>query len=182
MKTKMLRLIPVVLMMTILFTIGTIASADEIKYCGELQLKVTVGNVEVGVVSFHLLSVEDHFLIVHSVIIPVPVPGDLDYKPILMSGTAQVVDLEENSESHRVLFMNLTYSQEHYDYDDSSYWHDGRNAQVSLYLSNSPVNGWFWMVGIDHDLASSSFGYGFDKFSVELVGELPKCLRKSEND
>ena len=74
MKTKVLRLIPVVFMMTTLFTISTIVSAEEIKYCGELQVKVIVGPGEEPLLSFYLVNVGGHFLIVQAALIPVPTP------------------------------------------------------------------------------------------------------------
>ncbi len=71
--------------------------------------------------------------------------------------------------------MNLHYSQEHADNSPDSYWHDGRNAQVSLDLST--LEGTFWMVGTDYDAARDEFSENFDQFSIVLAGELPECLQ-----
>ena len=94
----------------------------------------------------------------------------------MMSGTGQVIESADDETSSRVLYMNLHYSQEHADKSPYSYWHDGRNAQVSLDLST--LKGTFWMVGTDYDAAHDEYSAGYDEFNIILAGELLECLKQ----
>ena len=143
--------------------------------CEELQGAISADTTIV--MRFFLADFGGPFKIVHALLLPTPTASDPDYKPILMSGTGQVVDLGDDTTPRRVFYMNLHYSQEHAEKSPHDYWHDGRIAQVSLDLST--LEGSFWMVGIDYNAASDHFSEGFDKFDITLVGELPECLKES---
>ena len=146
----------------------------DISNCGELQLAVSADPS--NPIRFYLINTPGPFKIVHGILQPTPTISDPDYKPILFSGTGQVVDLRVDSESHPVFFMNLHSSQEHADQSPQKYWHDGRVAQVSLDLST--LKGTFWSVGTDYNAATDEDDNGFDKYDVSLVGQLPACLKK----
>jgi hypothetical protein len=142
--------------------------------CGQLQL--ALGTDSSDAIHFYLLATTGPFTIIHGIYQPSPTAGDPDYKPILFSGTGQVVDLPVGSESHPVFFMNLHSSQEHADQSPQKYWHDGRIAQVSLDLAT--LKGVFWSVGTDYNAAAGELFNGFDKFDVRVVGQLPVCLQR----
>jgi len=127
--------------------------------------------------TFFLADFGGPFKVVHASLLPVPTVSDPDYKPILMSGTGQVIDLDDDMMSRRVFYMNLHYSQEHADQSPDKYWYDGRIAQISLDLST--LEGSFWMVGTDYNAANDHFDEDYDKFNITLVGQLPECLRES---
>jgi hypothetical protein len=145
-----------------------------VNYCGELQLAVSAELS--NPIRFYVINTPGPFLIVHGIFQPVPTLGDPDYKPVLFSGTGQVVDLTVGGQSHPVLFMNLHSSQEHAEQSPRKYWHDGRIAQVSLDLST--FKGTVWSVGTDYNAAADELHNGFDKYEVILVGQVPPCLKK----
>jgi hypothetical protein len=142
--------------------------------CGELQLALSTDPL--NPIHFYLLDTPGPFKIVHGIYQAVPTVSDPDYKPVLFSGTGQVVDLKVDSQSHAVFFMNLHSSQEHADQSPRQYWHDGRIAQVSLDLST--LKGTVWSVGTDYNAAADKLDNGFDKYEVTLVGQLPPCLKR----
>lgn len=145
----------------------------------ELQLAIdttTVDTNEPTIVRFFLADFGGPFNIVHGLLLPNPTVSDPDYKPIIWSGTGQVVDLEDETTSRRIFYMNLHYSQEHAEKPPYDYWHDGRIAQISLDLST--LKGSFWMVGTDYNAARDQFSEGYDKFNLTVVGELPECLKE----
>jgi len=113
---------------------------------------------------------------VHASLLPVPTASDPDYKPVLMSGTGQIIDSGDETTPQRIFYMNLHYSQEHAQRTAQSYWHDGRIGQISLDLST--LEGSFWMVGTDYNAARDEFSDGYDKFNLTVVGELPECLKE----
>ena len=158
--------------------------AGQLVSCHELDLAIdtTVADTEEPtIIRFYLADFGGPFYIVHAALLPNPTVTDPDYKPIMMSGTGQVVESAGEITSSlisRVLYMNLSYSQEHADESPDSYWHDSRNAQISLDLST--LKGTFWMVGIDYDAAGDEFSENFDKFNIVLAGELPECLQQEE--
>jgi len=141
---------------------------------GELQLAVSADSS--NPIRFYLLDTPGPFKIVHGIYQPSPTFSDPDYKPILFSGTGQVVNLPVGSESHPVFLMNLHSSQEHADQSPQKYWHDGRIAQISLDLST--LKGTVWSVGTDYNAAADELYNGFDKYDVSLVGQLPACLKR----
>jgi len=142
--------------------------------CGQLQLAVSADPS--NSITFYLLDTPASFKIIHGILQPVPTNSDPDYKPILFSGTGQIVDLPVGSESHPVFFMNLHSSQEHANQSPQKYWHDGTVVQVSLDLST--LKGTFWSVGTGYNAAADQKVIGFDKFEVSLVGQLPTCLKR----
>lgn len=147
--------------------------------CEELLLAIdtTVADTdEPTIIRFYLADFGGPFYIVHAMLLPVPTETDPDYKPIMMSGTGQIVESENETETVRIFYMNLHYSQEHADLSPDSYWHDGRIAQISLDLWTQ--EGTFWMVGIDYDMSDGGYSEGYDKFRVGLAGELPECLQQ----
>ncbi|MHC4324338.1 MAG: hypothetical protein ACYSUX_08705 [Planctomycetota bacterium] len=150
--------------------------------CEELLLAIdttVIDTDEPTIIRFYLVDFGGPFYIIHAALLPNPTLSDPDYKPIMMSGTGQVVESSGELTSSlisRVLYMNLSYSQEHADESPDSYWHDCRNAQISLDLST--LKGTFWMVGIDYDAASGEYSDGFDKLNLTLAGELPECLQQ----
>jgi len=134
---------------------------------------------EATIIRFYLADFGGPFYIVHAALLPNPTVSDPDNKPIMMSGTGQVVESSgeiTSSSISRVFYMNLHYSQEHADKSPVSYDHDGRIAQVSLDLST--LKGTFWMVGTDYDAANTEFADGFDKMNLTLTGQLPECLEQ----
>jgi len=145
-----------------------------VTYCGELQLGVS--GEPSNPIHFYLLDTPGPFKIVHGIYQPVPTVSDPDYKPVLFSGTGQLIDLKVGSESHPVFFMNLHSSQEHADQSPQQYWHDGRIAQVSLDLST--LKGTVWSVGTDYNAAADKLDNCFDEYEVAVVGQLPACLKK----
>ncbi len=142
--------------------------------CEELQLAVDAD--ETIVIRFFLADFGGPFKMVHASLLPNPTVSDPDYKPILMSGTGQVIDLEDDTTIRRIFYMNLHYSQEHADQSPDKYWYDGRIAQISLDLST--LEGSFWMVGTDYNAAIDQFSECYDKFNITLVGQLPECLKE----
>jgi hypothetical protein len=151
-------------------------TAGQTVSCYQLDLAIdttAADTDEASIVRFCLADFGGPFYIVHAVLLPVPTAIDPDYKPIMMSGTGQIVE-SPGETSGRVFYMNLHYSQEHADKSPDSYWHDGRNAQVSLDLST--LKGKFWMVGTDYDAAGDEFSENYDRFNITLAGELPECL------
>jgi hypothetical protein len=152
-------------------------TACQIVSCYQLDLAMGTTTADINeatITRFYLADFGGPFYIVHAILLPHPTADDPDYKPIMMSGTGQVVESADNTKSGRVFYMNLHYSQEHTDKSPYSYWHDGRNAQVSLDLST--LKGAFWMVGTDYDAAHDEYSAGFDKMNITLAGELPECL------
>ena len=78
--------------------------------CEELQLAIdttTVDTNEPTIVRFFLADFGGPFNIVHGLLLPNPTVSDPDYKPIIWSGTGQVVDLEGETTSRRIFYMNL---------------------------------------------------------------------------
>jgi hypothetical protein len=147
--------------------------------CEQLQLAIDTAVTDANeqkIISFFLADFGGPFYIVHGLLLPKPTAADQDYRPVMMSGTGQVVESAADATSGRVFYMNLHYSQEHADKSPVSYDHDGRIAQVSLNLST--LKGTFWMVGTDYDAANDEFADGYDKFSIILSGQLPECLKK----
>jgi len=142
--------------------------------CEELQLAIEAD--ESIIISFFLADFGGPFIMVHASLLPVPTASDPDYKPILMSGTGQIIDSGDEATPHRIFYMNLHYSQEHAENPPPDYWHDGRIAQISLDLST--LEGSFWMVGTDYNAAIDQFSEDYDKFNVTLVGQLPECLKE----
>ena len=147
--------------------------------CEELQLAIgttAADTNEATIIRFYLADFGGPFYIVHAMLLPNPTESDPDYKPIMMSGTGQVIESADQTTSSRVFYMNLHYSQEHDDKSPNYYSHDGRIAQVSLDLST--LKGTFWMVGTDYDAAKDLFSGGYDKFNITLAGQLPECLEE----
>jgi len=147
--------------------------------CQELDLAIDTTAADTNepmIIRFYLADFGGPFYIVHAMLLPTPTNIDPDFKPIMMSGTGQIVESADNATSSRVFYMNLHYSQEHADNSPDSYWHDGRIAQISLDLST--LEGIFWMVGTDYDAAHGEYSDGYDKFNLNLVGELPECLQQ----
>jgi hypothetical protein len=150
--------------------------------CQELQLAIdtpAADTNEAMIIRFYLADFSGPFFIVHAALLPNPTVSDPDFKPIMMSGTGQVVESSgelTSSRISRVFYMNLSYSQEHADESPNDYWHDGRNAQVSLDLST--LEGTFWMVGTDYDTANGEYSDGYDEFDIVLAGQLPECLQQ----
>jgi hypothetical protein len=150
--------------------------------CEQLQLAIDttpIDTEEPTIIRFYLVDFGGPFYIVHAMLLPIPTVSDPDFKPIMMSGTGQVVESAgeiTSSRISRVFYMNLHYSQEHADESPDSYWHDGRNAQISLDLST--LEGTFWMVGANYNAADGEFADGFDKLNLTLAGELPECLKQ----
>jgi hypothetical protein len=143
--------------------------------CEELQL--SAGADKTFVIRCVLADFGGPFQIVHASLLPNPTVDDPDDKPILMSGTGQIISSQKGATPHRVFYMNLHYSQEHADQSPYKYWHDGRIAQVSLDLST--LKGSFWMIGTDYDAATAQYDAGYDNLDVTLAGPLPDCLRES---
>jgi hypothetical protein len=129
------------------------------------------------IITFRLVDVGGAFHIVHLLLVPVPTIADPDYKPIIMSGTGQVVELTNEPTLNPSYYMNLYYSQEHAENNPSGYWHDGRIGQISLDLVT--LQGTFWMVGTDHNATSNEEDSAFDKFNVTLHGDLPHCITEN---
>ena len=151
---------------------------DQHVNCEQLQLAIdttAVDTEESTILRFYLVDFGGPFYIVHAILLPNPTESDPDFKPVMMSGTGQVVESVDESTSSRVFYMNLHYSQEHADESPDTYWHDGRNAQISLDLST--LKGTFWMVGANYNAADDEFADGFDKMDLTLAGELPECLQ-----
>jgi hypothetical protein len=154
-------------------------TAGQTVSCQELDLAIdttAVDTEEKTILRFYLADFGGPFYIVHAMLLPVPTVSDPDYKPIMMSGTGQVVESANGETSGRVFYMNLHYSQEHADRSPNTHWHDGRNAQISLDLST--LKGTFWMVGANYNAANDEFADGFDKMNLILAGELPECLQQ----
>ena len=154
---------------------------DQFAKCEELLLAIDttpIDTEEPTILRFYLVDFGGPFYIVHAMLLPIPTVSDPDFKPIMMSGTGQVVESAgeiTSSRISRVFYMNLHYSQEHADESPDTYWHDGRNAQISLDLST--LEGKFWMVGANYNAADDEFGDGFDKLNLTLAGQLPECLQ-----
>ena len=130
-------------------------TAGQTVSCQELDLAISTSAADMNeamLTRVYLADFGGPFYIVHAVLLPAPTVSDPDYQPIMMSGTGQVVESADETKSGRVFYMNLHYSQEHADRSPYSYWHDGRNAQVSLDLST--LKGAFWMVGTIDDAVS----------------------------
>jgi len=158
-----------------------VPEADQHVNCEELQLAIDttpIDTEEPTILRFYLVDFGGPFYIVHAMLLPNPTEIDPDYKPVMMSGTGQVVESADETTSSRVFYMNLHYSQEHADKSPDSYYHDGRNAQISLDLST--FKGKFWMVGTDYNAAEGEYSDGYDKLNLTLAGQLPECL-KEEN-
>ena len=146
--------------------------------CEELQLAIdttVIDTEEPTIIRFYLVDFGGPFYIVHAMLLPTPTEIDPDFKPIMMSGTGQVVESADQTTSSRVFYMNLHYSQEHAEIPPDDYWHDGRNAQISLDLSS--LEGTFWMVGTDYNAAEDWYSDGYDKLNLTLAGQLPECLK-----
>jgi hypothetical protein len=153
--------------------------AGQFAKCEELLLAIDttpIDTEEPTILRFYLVDFGGPFYIVHAMLLPEPTESDPDFKPIMMSGTGQVVESADQTTSSRVFYMNLHYSQEHADRSPDTYWHDGRNAQISLDLTT--LKGTFWMVGANYNAADDGFGDGFDKLNLILAGELPECLQQ----
>ena len=154
--------------------------------CQELDLAIEVAGAdpnEAMIIRFYLADFGGPFYIVHAAFLPNPTVSDPDYKPIMMSGTGQVVESSGEitfSRISRVLYMNLSYSQEHAEIPTDDYYHDGRIAQISLDLST--LEGTFWMVGTDYNAADGECSDDFDKLNIVLAGELPECLQQEPAD
>ena len=194
MKNLMLSTVPALVIAGLLLAFYPVFSAgqdgDEINVpetsqfakCEELLLAIDttpVDTEEPTIIRFYLADFGGPFYIVHAALLPNPTVSDPDFKPIMMSGTGQVVESAGEITSSRislVFYMNLSYSQEHADNSPDGYWHDGRNAQVSLDLST--LKGTFWMVGTDYDAAHDEYSAGYDEFNIILAGELPECLKQ----
>ncbi len=144
--------------------------------CEELRLAIEAD--ESNIISFSLADFGGPFIMVHGSLLPVPTASDPDYKPILMSGTGQIIESGDVTTPHRIFYMNLHYSQEHADESPRDYWHDGRIGQISLDLST--LEGSFWMVGTDYNAARDEFSEDYDKFNLTVVGELPECLKEPD--
>jgi hypothetical protein len=130
-----------------------VPTAGQTVSCQELDLAIGTSAADMNeatILRFYLADLGGPFYIVHAMLQPTPTVSDPDYKPIMMSGTGQVVESADDETSGRVFYMNLHYLQEHADKSLYSYWHDGRNAQVSLDLST--LKGTFWMVGTDYNV------------------------------
>ena len=152
---------------------------DQFAKCEELQLAIdttVIDTEEPTIIRFYLVDFGGPFYIIHAMFLPIPTEIDPDFKPIMMSGTGQVVESADQTTSSRAFYMNLHYSQEHADKSPYSYWHDGRNAQISLDLST--LEGTFWMVGTDYNAAEDWYSDGFDKLNLTLAGQLPECLNE----
>ena len=150
--------------------------------CQELLLAIDTTPIDTDeptIIRFYLADFGGPFYIVHAALLPNPTVTDPDFKPIMMSGTGQVVESAgeiASSRISRVLYMNLHYSQEHAEIPPDDYYHDGRIAQISLDLST--LEGTFWMVGTDYNAADGECSDDFDKFNIVLAGELPECLQQ----
>jgi hypothetical protein len=150
--------------------------------CEELLLAIDttpIDTEEPTIICFYLVDFGGPFYIVHAALLPNPTVSDPDFKPIMMSGTGQVVESSGEITSSlisRVFYMNLSYSQEHADNSPDGYWHDSRNAQISIDLST--LKGTFWMVGTDYNAAKGEYSDGFDKLNLTLASELPDCLQQ----
>ena len=145
--------------------------------CEELLLAIDTTPVDTEeqiIIRFYLVDFGGPFYIVHAMFLPNPTDIDPDFKPIMMSGTGQVVESADETASSRVFYMNLHYSQEHAEIPPDDYYHDGRNAQISLDLST--LEGTFWMVGTDYNAADGECSDDFDKLNLTLAGQLPECL------
>ncbi len=81
--------------------------------CEELQLAIEAD--ESNIISFFLADFGGSFIMVHASLLPVPTASDPDYKPILMSGTGQIIESGDETTHQRIFYMNLHYSQEHAD-------------------------------------------------------------------
>jgi len=131
-----------------------------------------------SIVRFLLDDVGDAFHIIHGLFLPTPTIDDPDYKPVMMSGTGQVVEQDNGITASRVYYMNLHYSQEHAETDPHGYNHAGMVGQVSLDLAT--LKGTYWMVGTEYNPnnpQSNEDSTLFDKFDVYLFGELPESLK-----
>jgi hypothetical protein len=147
--------------------------------CQELDLAIDITAADTNeamIIRFYLADFGGPFYIVHAALLPRPTDIDPDFKPIMMSGTGQVIESADQTTSSRVLYMNLHYSQEHAEIPPYSYYHDGRNAQISLDLST--LKGTFWMVGTDYNAADDEYSDGYNKFNITLAGQLPECLEE----
>lgn len=168
-----------------------VASAGEVDYCGELQLDI--GGIYS--ISFHLVNTGGPFFIVHGIIVPTPIPCSTpcdpnacnpDYKPIMLSGTGQVVNLDVEGESHPVFFANFAFSQEHAQKCEYDCWRDARIAQLSLDLTpndDGDVTGRIWTLGIDYnscDFGGPRYSENYNEVEIMLEGKLPNCLRKKK--
>ena len=194
MKNLMLSTVPALIVAGVLLAFYPVFSAgqngdvidgtesDQFAKCEELQLAIdttVIDTEEPTIIRFYLVDFGGPFYIVHAMLLPNPTEIDPDFKPIMMSGTGQVVESSgeiTSSRISRVFYMNLHYSQEHADESPDSYWHDGRNAQISLDLST--LEGTFWMVGANYNAADDEFADGYDKFNITLAGQLPECLKE----
>jgi len=151
--------------------------------CQELLLAIdtTVADTEEPtIIRFYLADFGGPFCIIHAILLPNPTVSDPDFKPIMMSGTGQVVESAgeiTSSRISRVFYMNLSYSQEHADLSPDSYWYDGRNAQISLDLST--LKGTFWMVGTDYDAARDEYSDGYDRFKLFLPASCPNACSRN---
>lgn len=191
MKNLMFSTIPALIVAVVLLTFYPVFSAgqdsDPIDVpgtgqsisCEELLLAIDTTGVdteEPTILRFYLADFGGPFYIVHAVLLPVPTENDPDFKPVMMSGTGQIVESADDTTSGRIFYMNLHYSQEHADKSPVSYYHDGRNAQVSLDLST--LKGTFWMVGTDYNESNGEYSDGYDKFNILQSGQLPECLQQ----
>jgi hypothetical protein len=127
------------------------------------------------VVRFFLADIGGAFYVVHAVFLPVPTIDDPDYEPVMLTGTGQVVEMQNGSTSNKVFYMNLHYSQEHAESNPYGYNHAGMVGQISLDLST--FEGSYWMVGTEHNPHDDRDDRLFDKFKVFLFGELPESLK-----
>jgi len=202
MKTKALRLITVVFMVTTLFSFAMDVSVLEAGSSENLTLEFTFNANDHGIVdppetgdfTFDLVNVGGPFMLVNAVVVPVPTEEDPDYKPIFFSGFGQVVG--------GVFYMNLFMSQEHAaaprEVGNPTYWKFWRDSgilQVGLNLST--LEGTFWNVRVDAfatntpdsfvienppDQPNPEEGVGFEPGysagTVTVEGKLPKCLKK----
>ena len=147
--------------------------------CEELLLAIDTTPIDTDeptIIRFYLADFGGPFYIIHAALLPNPTVSDPDYKPIMMSGTGQVVESGDETESSRVFYMNLHYSQEHAEIPPDDYYHDGRIAQISLDLST--LEGTFWMVGTDYNAADGECSNDYDKLNLILAGALPECLQQ----
>ena len=198
MKNLMFSTVPALIVAVVLLAFYPVFSAEQdgdpivvpetgqFAKCEELLLAIDttpIDTEEPTIIRFYLADFGGPFYIIHAALLPIPTVSDPDYKPIMMSGTGQVVESAgeiTSSRISRVLYMNLSYSQEHAEIPPDDYYHDGRIAQISLDLST--LKGTFWMVGTDYNAADGECSDDFDKFNIVLAGELPECLQQEPAD
>ncbi len=152
-------------------------------YCGVLTLAVNGAGVNMD---FHIFDTGGPLKVVHGVFIPTPTANDPDYKPILFSGTGQVITT--SSIPSPTFFINYTSTQDHAPKNNKR-WRDGRVGQISLDLNSG--TGEVYSIGVDRCEGSACTGaisdpeYGggwldpdYDTFSVSVVGNIPQCLNQ----